>query len=71
MTLLGELGKMVPVSSVRFADVDDSASDSLSVSLLGAAGEEVEVAYLAEGSKSVAKKSCTMSAEGTGSLVLK
>ena len=71
MTLLGELEKMVPVSSVRFADVDDSAKDSLSVSLLGAAGEEVEVGYLAKGSKSVAQKSCTMSAEGKCTLMLK
>ena len=71
MVLLGETGKMVPVSSIRFADVDASASDSISVSLLGVAGENVVVAYLAKGSKSVAKKSCTMSAEGTCALVLK
>ena len=71
MVLLGETGKMVPVSSVRFADVDASASDSISVSLLGAAGENVAVAYLAKGSKTPAKKSCTMSAEGTCALVLK
>ena len=71
MVLLGETGKMVPVSSIRFADVDASASDSISVSLLGAAGENVAVAYLAKGSKSVAKKSCTMSADGKCTLMLK
>jgi hypothetical protein len=73
MVLLGEVNKMVPVSRVRFANIDASVSGSTTVDLLGAAGETVVVAFTRSGAqdRSVAKTSCTLSDVGKCSLVLK
>lgn len=71
MVLLGEVGKMVPVSSIRFATIDASSSDSIRVNLLGAVGEVVDVAFLAKASSRASSKRCTLSADGKCTLVLK
>jgi hypothetical protein len=46
MVVLGEVGKMVPLSAMRFRSIDDSDQKSTHVVLAGAKGESVEVAFL-------------------------
>jgi hypothetical protein len=71
MILLGEVNKMVPVSTMRFVSIDATASDSTKVNMVGVKGEVVEIAFLVHAGGTPAKSSCTMSTVGECSLVLK
>lgn len=70
MILLGEVNKMVPVSTMRFVSIDATASDSTKVNMVGAKGEVVEIAFLVHAGATPTKSSCTMSIGGECSLVL-
>jgi hypothetical protein len=71
MVLLGEVDKMVPVSTMRFVSIDATASDNTKVMLVGVKGEVVEIAFLKHASGTPTKSSCTISTNGECSLVLK
>jgi hypothetical protein len=71
MIMLGEVNKMVPVSTMRFVSIDATASDSTKVNMVGAKGEVVEIAFLVHAGGTPTKSSCTMSSDGECTLVLK
>eukprot|EP01052_Picozoa_sp_SAG31_P006741 SAG31_NODE_313_length_17858_cov_34.811307_7_plen_72_part_00 len=71
MVLLGEVGKMVPVSAMRFASIDGHASDSTKVEMTGAVGETVEIVFMTKGATSAKKTSCKVGPDGNCSLLLK
>lgn len=71
MILLGEVNKMVPVSTVRFVNIDANASDSTKVDVVGAPTEVVKAAFLIKAGSVAKTASCTVSSDGKCSMTLK
>lgn len=71
MILLGEVGKMVPISTMRFVSIDATVTDRTKLTMVGAPSEVVEIGFMVEADGVVASASCRMSSKGQCSLVLK